>query len=282
MNKTININGFEINKIGIGTWMMGGGWDKENSITYADYEHDEEAIKAIRYSIDKGQNHIDTAQMYGAGHCEEVVGKAIKGYDRSKLYVASKVWKAYSQQKAVVISIEESLRKLQLDYLDLVYIHSSKNSYPMGEYMAGLNDAVDRGLAKGLAVSNFNLEQLKQAQQLTKHPILANQMLYNILERSDVTDEMIDYCHENNILLVAYRPVERKLLADQCTNETVLSLAKKYNKTPAQIALNWLVSKPNVVAIPKATQEAHIIENLGALDFELTPEVIKLLDEIKK
>jgi len=282
MNKTININGFEINKIGIGTWLMGGGWDKENSITYADYEHDDDSIKAIRYSIDKGQNHIDTAQMYGAGHCEEIVGKALKGYDRSKLFVASKVWKSHSQRKAVVISIEESLRKLQLDYLDLIYIHSSKNSYPMEDYIAGLNDAVDKGLAKGIAVSNFNLDQLKQAQKLSKHPILANQMLYNILERSDVTDEMLKYCNKNNILLVAYRPVERKLLADQCTNETVLSLSKKYNKTPAQIALNWLVSKPNVVAIPKATQETHINENLGALNFEITAEDIKLLDEIRK
>lgn len=282
MNKTININGFEINKIGVGTWLMGGGWDKENSITFADYEHDDESIKAIRYSIDKGQNHIDTAQMYGAGHCEEIVGKALKGYDRSKLFLASKVWKSHSQRKAVVISIEESLRKLQLDYLDLIYIHSSKNSYPMEDYISGLNDAVDKGLAKGLAVSNFNLDQLKQAQKLSKHPILANQMLYNILERSDVTDEMLEYCNKNNILLVAYRPVERKLLADQCTNETVLSLSKKYIKTPAQIALNWLVSKPNVVAIPKATQEAHINENLEALNFELTTEDIKLLDEIKK
>lgn len=282
MNKTININGLEINKIGIGTWLMGGGWDKENMLTYSDYEHDEESIKAIKYSLEKGQNHIDTAQMYGAGHCEEIVGKALKGYQRHKVFVATKIWKANSQRKAVVLSLEDSLKKLQLDYVDLIYIHSAKNPYSMEEYMAGLNDAVDKGLAKGLAVSNFNLEQLKQAQKLSKHPILANQMLYNILERSDVTDEMITYCKENNIVLVAYRPIERKLLADQCTNETVLSISKKYNKTPAQVALNWLCSKPNVVAIPKATKLEHIEENLASLDFEMSAEDLKLLDELKK
>lgn len=277
MNKTIKINNFEINKIGIGTWLMGGGWDKENTLTYSDYNHDDESIKAIRYSLEKGQNHIDTAQMYGAGHCEEIVGKAIKGYPREKVFVATKIWKANSQRKAVVLSLEDSLRKLQLDYVDLIYIHSSKNPYPMEEYMAGLNDAVDKGIAKGLAVSNFNMEELKKAQKLSKHPILANQMLYNILERSDVTNEMLEYCKNNNILLVAYRPVERKLLADQCTNEIVLNLATKYNKTSAQIALNWLCSKPNVVAIPKASKPEHIDENLASLDFELSIEDIELL-----
>ena len=174
------------------------------------------------------------------------------------------------------------LKRLRTDYLDMIYIHSSINPFPMEEYIAGLNDVVDKGLAKGLAVSNFNLEQLKQAQKLSKHPILANQMLYNILERSDVTNEMLDYCKENNILLVAYRPVERKLLADECTSETVLKMAKKYNKTPAQIALNWLCSKPNVVAIPKATKPEHIEENLASLDFEMSLEDIKLLDALRQ
>lgn len=146
--------------------------------------------------------------------------------------------------------------------------------------MAGLNDAVDRGLAKGLAVSNFNLEQLMQAQKLSKHPILANQMLYNVLERSDVTAEMLEYCLSNKILLVAYRPVERKLLADECSNEVVLELSQKYNKTPAQIALNWLVSKPNIVAIPKAISEKHIDENFGALDFDVTGEDLEILTKL--
>lgn len=282
MNKTLKINNFDINKIGIGTWLMGGGWDKDNMLTFADHEHDEQYIKAIRYSLDKGQNHIDTAQMYGAGHCEEVVGEAIKGYDRNKIFVASKVWKAYSQRKAVTKSIEDSLNRLKLDYLDLVYIHSSKNPFPMEEYMAGLNDAVDNGLAKGLAVSNFNLSQLKNAQKMSKHPILANQMLYNILERSDVTNEMLEYCIENNIVLVAYRPIERKLLADNCKNEVVLEIANKYNKTPAQVALNWLISKNQVVAIPKAEKEKHIDENLGSLEFELNKEDIDKLDNIKQ
>lgn len=278
MQKTLKINNFEINKIGIGTWLMGGGWDKENMLTYADYDHDDEAVNAIRYSISRGQNHIDTAQMYGAGHCEEIVGKAIKGLDRSKLFIASKVWKSHSQRKAVILSIEETLKRMQLDYLDLIYIHSSKNPFPMEEYIAGLNDAVDKGLAKGIAVSNFNLEQLKLAHTMSKHPILANQMLYNVLERSDVTSEMLEYFELNNILLVAYRPVERKLLADECSNEVVLEISKKYNRTPAQVALNWLVSKPNVVAIPKAMRTKHIDENLGALEFQLSAEDAKVLD----
>lgn len=282
MQKTITINGFEINTIGIGTWLMGGGWSSEFNMTFADYDNDEESIKAIRYSLDRGQNHIDTAQMYGAGHCEEIVGKAVKGYDREKIFIASKVWKSHSKRSAVTHSVEDMLTRMKLDYLDMIYIHSSNNPYPIEDYIQGLNDVVDKGLAKCLAVSNFDLAQLKKAKSLSKHPIVANQMLYNILERSDVTSEMQDYCLQENIVLVAYRPIERKLLADNCTNATVLEIAKLYNRTPAQIALNWLISKEKVIAIPKATKTTHIDENLGVFDFQLSAEHMNILDQISK
>lgn len=281
MKTHIEILGKQVHKIGIGTWMMGGGVNRDKAIVYADWDNDENNIKAIKYSLDVGQNHIDTAQLYGSGHCEEVVGEAIKGYDREKLFIASKVWKSHTKRSAVVKSAEESLRKLGTDYLDLIYIHSSNNAFEMDEYILGLNDAVDEGLAKGVAVSNFTLEQLKQAQELSKHPIMANQMLYNILERSDVTEDMLKYCVENDILLVAYRPIERRLLADQCDTEEVLDLADKYKKTPAQIALNWLLSQENVIPIPKASSPKHIDENLEALDFELSEEDIKLLSSVE-
>lgn len=282
MNSTIKINGKEINKIGIGTWLMGGGWSAEFSMTYADYDNDEKSIRAIRYSIDKGQNHIDTAQMYGAEHCEEIVGEAVKGYDREKLFIASKVWKSHSKRSAVVHQVENMLNRMQLDYLDMIYIHSPRNPFPMEESILGLNDIVDAGLAKGLAVSNFNLNELKEAQSISKHHILANQVLYNIIERSDVNKEMLEFCVSNNIVLVAYRPVERKLLADKCEIQEVLDIAKKHGKTPAQVALNWLVSQENVVAIPKAEDTGHIDENLASLDFEMTGQEMQLLSTVVK
>ena len=274
------INGFELNPIGIGTWMMGGGIHRDENIIFASYDNDEKEIKAIKYSISRGQNHIDTAQLYGAWHTDELVGKAIKDFDRSKLFIADKVWKSHMQQNSVIPAVKEMLRKLKTDYLDLLYIHTPSVPEPMEEYISGINDAVDKGLAKAIAVSNFNVEQLKKAMDISKHPIVANQLHYNVLMKDWVTKGMLDFCRENNIMIVAYRPIERRLLADECDNKVVLKIAKKYKKTPVQIALNWLIMQDNVVAIPKAVDKKHIDENLGALEFELKEEDMKLLDSI--
>lgn len=280
MDKLSTKNKKDLNPIGIGTWMIGGGWDSELSLAYADYDNDQESIEAIQYSIKNGQNHIDTAFLYGTGHSEEVVGEAIKPFVRGDLFIASKVWKTHSQRKAIVPHVEGMLKRLQTDYLDLIYIHSSKNPFPMEEYIAGLNDVVDLGLAKGLAVSNFNLEELKQAESLSKHPILANQILYNILERKEASNDLLSYCRRKNIAIVAYSPVERGLLGENCNNEVVLGLAQKYGKTPAQIALNWLISQKITYAIPKAIQKEHIDQNIDVSNFTLQEEDIVRLNQL--
>lgn len=256
------LNGTEVNPIGIGTWGIGGFME-------AEYGKENDAAEAIKYSIKKGQNLIDTAQMYGNGHAEEIVGQAIKGVDRKKIVITSKVHRNYSKSKDVVRSVEDILKRLGTDYLDILYIHAYWEDEDMKEWLSGVNSAEEKGLTKAIAVSNFNTEQLKWAELQSKNPIVANQMNYNILHQIEVPERMKDYCLKENIMIVAYRPVERKLLADQCTNMTVINIAKKYGKTPAQIALNWLISQNKVVAIPKSVHKEHIDENLGALDFEM-------------
>lgn len=263
------IGDFPVHPLGIGTWTMGGAFLPDKSSPFVELGKETECIEAIRYSISKGQNHIDTAFSYGLGHAEEIVGTAIKGFDRKKLFLASKVWKSHLKRDSVIRGIQESLTRLQTDYLDLIYLHAYWEYEPLEDQIGGLNDAVDRGLVKAIGLSNYNLDQLKRAMTITKHPIVALQNVYNILSKKDVSTELFKFCHKNNISIVAYRPVERKLLADKCTNEVVLAIAKKYGKTPAQIALNWLISQPGVVAIPKAVGKSHIDENLGSLEFEM-------------
>lgn len=274
------IGNSEIHPIGIGTWEIGGGIHREEGIIFADYDNEEKEIAAIKYSVQKGQNHIDTAQMYSAGHSEEVVGKAIKGIDRKKLFIASKIWKSHARKSSVVPAVEGMLKRLQVDYLNLVYMHSPSVPEPMEEYMGGLNEAVDKGLVKYIGVSNFHLEQLKQAVSISKYSIVANQMHYNLIHKQDVPQDMKDFCKKKNIMIVAYRPIERRLLADQATNDTILAISKKYKRTPAQIALNWLISQDNVVAIPKAVNKKHIDENLGASDFELKNDDVEKLNSL--
>lgn len=192
--------------------MMGCSVWKEIKTSFADYSYDKESIEAIKYSISKGQNHIDGAQFYGAGHTDEIIGEAIKGFDRSKLFLASKIWKSYVLRNAVVPATRDILRKIQTDYLDLLYIHAPFTEVPMEEYILGLNDSIDLGLVKDIGVSNFNLDQLKQAMDISKYPIAANQLRYNVLYKTDANSEMIEFCNKNNIMIVAYRPIERRLL----------------------------------------------------------------------
>lgn len=278
--KKIAIKGKTINPIGIGTWLMGGGIYENLGITYANYDEDDKHIKAIKYSIAKGQNHIDTAQMYGAGHTEEIVGEAIKGTKRDTLFIADKLWKSHMRRSSVIPAVKDMLTRLETDFIDLLYVHSPRVPEPMEEYILGINDAIKQGFVHSIGVSNFNTKQLKEAIELSDNKIVTNQIHYNILMRDFATAEMLKFCENNEILIVAYKPLEGKLLADSVNNETVLTISKKYNKTPSQIAINWLISQDNVVSIPKASNKDHIDENLAALDIVLEEEDIETLNQI--
>jgi diketogulonate reductase-like aldo/keto reductase len=271
-----------IHPIGIGTWAMGGSRMDDGTI-FADYQRDLEEAEAIRLAISLGQNHIDTAQLYGAGHTEEIVGEAMRGVDRSGLFLATKVWKSHAASRlSVCRAVEESLRKLGTDYVDLIYTHAPFDGVPMETTILGLNDAVEAGLARSIGVSNYDAAQLKEAVELSPRPIVANQLLYNLLERGLVTPEMLAFCRERGITIVAYRPVERRLLADRAENPTVMEIASRYDRPVAQIAINWLIGMQGVVTIPKAVVQAHIEENLASLEFSLSDEDRLLLDRVNE
>ncbi len=136
---------------------------------------------------------------------------------------------------------------------------------------------VDKGLVKSIGVSNYNLEQLIRAVEISTHPIAAVQLLFNILNRSTATPELLNYCRKKRITVVAHTPLAGKSLADRSENKVILKIAAKYEKTPAQVALNWLLSQAGVVVIPKAVEQEHIEENLGALEFEMSADDINSL-----
>ena len=152
----------------------------------------------------------------------------------------------------------------------------------MESYIAGINDALEAGLTATLGVSNFDLGQLKRAVSLSRHPIVANQVLYNLFENPIVTPEFREYCLSEGISIVAYRPLERKKLADQCDRPEIVSLARKYDRPVAHIALNWLMGQKGVTVIPKASRREHIDENLLAAEFELASEDRQTLDDLAR
>lgn len=262
--------------IGLGTWRLGGNVE-------ADTTQDKEHISAIKAAIRLGITLIDTAESYAHGHAEELIGKAINGFDRKSLFITSKVSPEHLKYDNLITSAKESLRRLNTDYIDLYLIHTPNQDIPIQETMEAMDTLVEQKLIRCMGVSNFSVEQIKEAQKYTRNKIVANQIEYSLLARDKgrVTDnmesEIIPYCQENNILIMAWRPLAKGELA-RPGFKLMDELAQKYNKTQAQIALNWLISKKGIVAITKSSQTSHLEENLEAMGWRLKQEDVDRLD----
>lgn len=262
-------NGFELPELGLGTWKMGGKDEPDAS-------NDAAEIAAIRAAIEAGVTHIDTAEAYGGGHAEELVGAAIQGINRKKLFITSKVSEENHTCEGIPASCKKSLRRLGTDYLDLYLLHEFSTVCPLKEAVEALDALVDEGLVKHIGVSNFGVTHLKEAQKLTKHEIVCNQVHYNLQVREVEKTGLLDYCQKNDVLLVAYRPVQQGRLLEKIP-ALMEEMCLKYQKTPAQIALNWLISQKNVVTIAKTSNPAHLKENLGGIGWALTEGDVELL-----
>ncbi len=265
--------------IGIGTWNIGGTFSNDPSAKYkgAEPNYDNEAaeLAAIRYSISKGQNHIDCAELYGAFHTDEVVGKAIAGLEREDLYIADKLLKTSIGEGLVRPTVEQMLKKLGTGYLDMLYIHAPWADVNWRVAIPQIDKLIDEGIVRDFGVSNFTIADVEQAQKVGRHPIAANQMNYNVLYKDEVNEIFKDYCRKNNIIVVAYQPVKRQEVLE---SELIQDIAKAHNATPAQIALAWLIAQ-SALPIPKAVNKDHIDENVKAIDINLTNEEIEILSK---
>jgi diketogulonate reductase-like aldo/keto reductase len=267
-------NGFELPVFGIGTWRMSGDYLPGPS------SKDEENVQAIKRAIDRGITHIDTAEMYASGHEEELVGKAISEYAREKLFITSKVWPDHLDYEEVINACKASLKRLQTDYLDLYLIHWPNPNLPILETMRAFDDLKRQGLIKNIGLSNFSAIEFEEAQASTKNKIVCNQIHYSLVSREPDNLGALDYAQANDVLVTAYRPLEKGALTEKGKNPLIDELCRKYNTTPAQIAINWLISLPNVVTIAKMSGEKHLEENLEALAWELEKEdTLKLTEE---
>jgi len=263
-------NGFTIPIFGIGTWMLGGDFNHNP-------DNDDAAdIAAIKTAINMGVIHIDTAEKYAQGHAEKLVANAIKDFDRSKLFIVSKVASENLKHHEVIKSAKASLERLQISYLDLYLIHSPNPDVPIEETMQAMDILLSEGLIRNIGVSNFTIERLEKAQASTKNKIVANQLHLNLIYREPERKGLLEYCQKNDIMFIAWRPVQKGTLTEK---EIPLfdEMCEKYNKTPAQIAINWLISQPNVVTLSKMTRIEHLKENLGALGWQMEKEDVERL-----
>lgn len=253
-------NGFELPVYGIGLWEVGGRYE-------ADTTKDNAEVEAIRAALEAGITHIDTAESYGHGHAEELLARAIEGYDRSKLIIATKVSAHNQGYEGVRQACEASLKRLGTDYIDLYLIHR----YPMPgisieETMRAMDELVDEGLVRHIGTSNLSPRRFAEAQKYARHKLVCNQVHYNVQYREAEKRGVIQQCLDTDTMLVAWRPLQKGTLL---SSPLLAELATKYHKTPAQIAINWLISQANVVTIAKTSNPTHLKENLGAINWTM-------------
>lgn len=257
--------GFSMPVLGMGTWQMGGRMERDSR------NDDAGQIQALKTGLDLGFNLIDTAESYADGKAEELVGEAIRGYDRGKLFLTSKVWKTHVAYDDVLRAAENSLKRLGTDYLDLYLYHQVNNEVPLKETMRAFDRLVSEKLVRHIGVSNFALERFKRAQACAEHKIVVNQIHYSLSMR-EPESELLPWLQENDVMIQAWRPL-RGVPDCALLNE----LCAKYGKTKSQIALNWLIMQKNIVTITASSSAGHIQDNLDAAAFEMAPSDVELL-----
>jgi diketogulonate reductase-like aldo/keto reductase len=280
--KTINTadGALRMPVLGIGTWEGQWGRDDRSKISSQDQEI---CFNAIRHALNLGINHIDTAELYGDGLAETIVCAATRGVDRSGLFITSKVSGFHLEHDQVLAAAEASLKRLGTDYIDLYLVHWPNKEVPISETMKAMNELADQGMVKHIGVSNFDLKALRQAQMHSSKKLVADQVEYNLQIRDDgshckyVESEIIPYCQDSDMFVMAYRPLALGKLAKPGF-PLLDGIADDYNSTPAQIAINWLVSKRNVVTIVRTIDAKHMEENLEALSLSLTETELETLD----
>ncbi len=255
---------------GLGTWQMGGRHEHDPN------NDDNRDISAIKLAIDSGITHIDTAESYAEGYSEILVGKAIKNYDRSKLFIVSKVHAENMAYENVINSCKRSLERLQTSYLDLYLLHRHNPELDLRKTMQALDELVAKGLVKNIGVANFDKKYLKEAQSYTKNKIVCNQVHYNLEFREPEVKGLLDYCQKNDVFLVAWRPVGKGNLLENIP-AVLQEMCDKYKKTPAQISINWLISQPYVLTLSKTSSNEHLKENLGAVGWKMEKEDVEKL-----
>ncbi len=266
-------NGFEMPLLGIGTWRMWGMWTRDP------HNDDARDIKALRYAISQWLICIDSAEMYAGWYSETLLGQAIQNTPREELFLSSKVRGDNCSYTAIKNACRNSLQRLWVEYLDLYYIHWRDAQFSLKDAMRAMNELVDEWLIRYIGVSNFSIESLQEAQKHSEYPIVANQVHFNLIFRELEVSGLLQYCQENDIMLVAWRPFEYGEFATPDAQILLDTISEQYNKTHFQIALNWIIWHPNVVTLFMSRTPENIDENLWALWWSLNSKDMQKLSK---
>ena len=255
--KPLGNTGETVPEIGLGTWRYAGG------------------SVPLQAGIALGADLIDTAERYGT---EDAVGEAIAGI-RDKVFVATKVRHENLRYDDVLRAADNSLTKLGIDCIDLYQIHRPNPEVQIAETMRALDELVDAGKVRFLGVSNFSVAQMEEAQAESKNRIVSNQVRYSLIDRT-IERDLLPYCQAHDVTIIAYTPLARglKKFEEGLHNNALAEVARAEGRTEAQVALNWCISKQNVVAIPRASTVPHVEDVCAASGWSLSAESVERLE----
>lgn len=261
---------FKMDRLGQGTWHFG-----ENRKLY------EAEIESIRYGIQNGVTLIDTAEMYGDGKSESLIGEAIKDFDRSRLYIVSKILPWNAGYDDFFISLSNSLKRLNTSYLDMYLLHW-RGEIPLEETIRCMEEAKRQGLIKDWGVSNFDIDDMQELLSLKDgYNCRVDQCLYHLGSRG-VEYSLIPFLKNNAIRFMSYCPLVEagSLKRDLLSNSTVIEISKEYGITPIQLLLAFTLRDKDITSIPKASHVEHLKMNIEASKIQISDESWKLLDSI--
>jgi aryl-alcohol dehydrogenase-like predicted oxidoreductase len=261
---------------GISLPAIGQGTTGTGPLSTRDDAKDRHRIRVLQQGIELGINFIDTAELYGGGHGEELAGKAIAGR-RSQVFLASKFNPANNRPDDMERALSGSLKRLGTDYLDLYQMHWPNPAVPIEETLAGMTNLVKKGLFRYIGLSNVSLPELERAYKYAK--IASVQLEYNLTDRS-IEADILPFCEQHGITVLAFSPLDRG--RDYGAIPTLARLSRKYGKTMYQVMLNWVIEHESVIALTMTTNPAHLSEAAGAAGFKMDPEDISALEESTK
>ncbi|MFB6113976.1 MAG: aldo/keto reductase [Halodesulfurarchaeum sp.] len=233
----------------------------------------DECARAVRDALEMGYRHVDTAEFYD-NHRSVGRGIAESSVDRADVFLTSKVWKTNLAADQVHSMARKALSELGSDYLDLLLIHGPNERVPIEETIGAMNELQGEGAVNHIGVSNFSVSQLEDAMAASQTPIVTNQVEYHPRNRQD---DLLEFALENDVLLTAYSPLGKGSIPDE---PVLRSIGDRYGKTPAQVALRWLVQQPNVLVIPKAATRDHRYENAQVFDFSLSEDEMRAIFDL--
>ncbi|HEY4039993.1 MAG TPA: aldo/keto reductase [Burkholderiaceae bacterium] len=256
-------DGVSIPALGIGTYRMG------ESARSRDQE-----VATLQLAIDAGVRVVDTAEMYGDGGAETVVGAALRGDRRDKAFVVTKVLPSNAGRRRVMAACERSLARLAIDRIDLYLLHW-RSATPLAETVDAFEQLVQQGRIARWGVSNFDVADLRELWSIAAGTHCAADQVYYSASRRGVEFDLLPWCQSHRMPLMAYCPFdEGRLLTDR----TLVAIGHKHGVSTAQVALAWLLAKPGVIAIPKASRAQHLRQNLGAAELKLDADDLAQMD----